>query len=561
MKDQDKTRAQLLDELAQLRRQIATSSHESNHDPGDLSRLASFPEQNPDPVLEIDDHSSITYINPIARKRFPQLPAAGLDHPFFAGLEDTVNQLRQGTVLAYAREHQVAPFIYDQKVTWLPDSRLIRIYAHDITERKQTEEALHQSERKYRGIIENLAGEFYFFTQDMDENTTFIGPSGAEMTGYTQEEFDQLEHHALVPDTPLNREATQHRERLYSGQRPPPYQFEMRHKDGTLHRYEIIRTPVFNDNRQVSGSEGMVRDITASHRAAEELQQANEAAQQAQQQLIEQLEEKLQTAEKLRQIQQQLITQEKMASLGKLVAGVAHEINNPSGVLISALDLIDRCANRMADRIERAPSLEALHNDRQLQKTQALLGTTTDNATQASRRIAHLVKSLRNFAHLDEAEYQVVDISLGLESALALLEPHLPEGVQVDRDLKPLAPTYCAPAQLNQVFMHLLQNARQALTGPGRIELTAYQRDNSIYVRIADTGVGIPPAQLEKIFDFDFNSDQARVKKGFGLFIDFNIVKDHGGEIAIDSQVGEGTVVTVRLLVRMGPDSADAMAD
>jgi|GEM_PF-5726989 PAS domain S-box-containing protein len=552
MDDQNKTRDQLLNELTALRHQLAAS--EDRPDPDNLSRLASFPEQNPDPTLEIDDTGRITYMNPAAQTRFPDLSEVGLDHPFFTGLETILAQLRDGDDQSHVREHRVDAFVYDQKVTWVPGSRLIRIYAHDITERKHTEEALHQSEKKYRRIIENLAGEFYFFSQDMDENTTFIGPSGADMTGYTPEEYAQINHATLVPDTPVNQDAQRHRERILRGERQPPYHFEMRHKDGTLHRYEIVRTPVFDAQQQVIGTEGMVRDITASHRAAEELQQANETAQQAQRQLIDQLEEKLQTAEQMRKIQQQLITQEKMASLGKLVAAVAHEINSPSGALSSAIDVISRCATRIAASLEGAPSLESLRADRQLKTAQDLMHNTTQNAAAASERIAHLVKSLRNFARLDEAEYQVVDIREGLESALALLEPQLEERIEVVKDLAPLSPIYCAPAQLNQVFMHLLQNAQQAIEDAGRITLKTYQQEDSLYIRINDTGSGIPPDQLEQIFDVGFNSGQTRVKASFGLFIDSNIVKEHGGEIKIKSEIGKGTEVTVLLPLRTAAD-------
>jgi signal transduction histidine kinase len=262
------------------------------------------------------------------------------------------------------------------------------------------------------------------------------------------------------------------------------------------------------------------------------------------------LEEKLQTAEQMRKIQQQLITQEKMASLGRLVAGIAHEINNPSGALNSAIDVIGRCAAKIAASIEAASSLESLRGGRQLETAQVLLHDTTQNAAIANERIAHLVRSLKNFAHLDEAEYQVVDIREGLESALTLLAPQLEGRIEIVKDLAPLNPIYCAPAQLNQVFMHLLQNAQQAIEGPGRIILKVHQQEDSIYIYIGDTGSGIPPGQLEKIFDINLNDGQTRVKAGFGLFIDFNIVKEHDGDIKIESEVGKGTEVTVRLPVK-----------
>tara|TARA_Y100000588_G_scaffold282130_1_gene299246 strand:- start:1283 stop:1648 length:366 start_codon:yes stop_codon:yes gene_type:complete len=114
--------------------------------PDDIRRLASFPEQNPDPTLEIDEAGRITYINPAALKRFPDLPQAGLRHVFFAGLEAELEKLRHGGEQTYAREHQAGDFIYDQKLTWVPGSRLVRVYAHDITERKRAEEATQRAQ-------------------------------------------------------------------------------------------------------------------------------------------------------------------------------------------------------------------------------------------------------------------------------------------------------------------------------------------------------------------------------------------------------------------------------
>ena len=117
-------------------------------------------------------------------------------------------------------------------------------------------------------------------------------------------------------------------------------------------------------------------------------------------------------------------------------------------------------------------------------------------------------------------------------------------------------PVYCAPGQLNQVFMHLLKNALQAIEESGEITISTSRADDMVYVRIRDTGVGIPPAQLERIFDFDFQAGDGRIKMGFGLSTDFKIIQDHCGEIQIQSGVGQGTEVTVSLPVKgVGPEA------
>ena len=164
-------------------------------------------------------------------------------------------------------------------------------------------------------------------------------------------------------------------------------------------------------------------------------------------------------------------------------------------------------------------------------------------------RVSGIVASLRNFARLDEAEFQTVDIHEGIESALTLLKGQTSTKVAVVTDFGDIEPIYCAPGLLNQVFMHLLKNALQAIEETGEITISTSRADDMVHVRISDTGVGIPPEQLDRIFDFDFHSGDGRTKMGFGLSTDFKIIQDHGGQIQIESEVGTGTAVTVSLPV------------
>ena len=141
---------------------------------------------------------------------------------------------------------------------------------------------------------------------------------------------------------------------------------------------------------------------------------------------------------------------------------------------------------------------------------------------------------------MDEAEFQTVDIHEGVESALTLLAAQIGDKVTVVREFGDIEPVYCAPGQLNQVFMHLLKNALQAIEGSGTVTISTSRQDNTAFVRIADTGRGIPPEQLERIFDFDFQTTDGRVRMGFGLSTDLKIIQDHHGEIQIESEVGTG---------------------
>ena len=164
-------------------------------------------------------------------------------------------------------------------------------------------------------------------------------------------------------------------------------------------------------------------------------------------------------------------------------------------------------------------------------------------------RVSGIVDSLRHFARLDEAEFQLDDLHGGIDSALTLLGSQIGEHITVRKNYGDIEPIYCSPGQLNQVFMHLLKNALQAIEGSGEINISTFATDAAVCVCvcIGDSGSGIAPERLERIFDFDFHATGQRMKMGFGLSIDYRIVQEHGGEIHIESQVGKGTEVTISL--------------
>jgi len=261
----------------------------------------------------------------------------------------------------------------------------------------------------------------------------------------------------------------------------------------------------------------------------------------------------------LQEAQAQLILQEKMASLGTMVAGFAHEINNPMGAVHSAADVAHRCVTRLEgvlqDEGTGSPELDA-----ECEKTLGILHTNLRVIGQAEERITRLVESLRNFARLDEAELLVADLHEGLDSSLELIGQELGAGIRVRREYGDIQPTFCAAAQINQVFLNVLRNAAQAIaekgagpgpdSEPGEIRIRTGMEDDRIAVRVSDTGTGIPPEQLERIFDLRFSAKSSRVKLGSGLSMAYRIVQEHEGELRLDSEPGEGTEVTILLPVR-----------
>ena len=255
----------------------------------------------------------------------------------------------------------------------------------------------------------------------------------------------------------------------------------------------------------------------------------------------------------LKNTQEQLLMKEKMASLGDLVAGIAHEINNPVGAVKGSVDVAARCVEKAEHVMQDGGLLKSETDHRKLSVTFELLKKNIDVAREAGDRIARIVHSLKNFARLDEAKYQSVNIHEGIESSLTLLGAEIGQRIEIKCHFGDVPPVPCYAGLLNQVFMNLIRNATEAIEGSGRIDITTGlingQPDHRerVSIAIADTGRGIPSERLDKIFDFAFSKSGSRVKMGSGLSTAFNIVQKHQGEILVDSEVGKGSVFEIRL--------------
>lgn len=253
----------------------------------------------------------------------------------------------------------------------------------------------------------------------------------------------------------------------------------------------------------------------------------------------------------LRETQAHLVQSGTIAALGQLVAGVAHEVNSPLGAIRSTNDSLVRALRRLRTALDQESSAD---RDVALKA----IGEASQIIASGSERVAEIVNRLRSFAHLDEAEFKLIDIREGIEDALVLLRHQLADGIQVTRNLDPVPRIACYPRQINQVLVNLLLNAKQAIQDrdteePGEIRVATTARNQHVSVIIRDTGVGIPKEDLGKIFDPGFTTRGVRVGTGLGLAICHRIVTEHKGQIEVDSTVGQGTTVTVTLPTTLTP--------
>lgn len=250
----------------------------------------------------------------------------------------------------------------------------------------------------------------------------------------------------------------------------------------------------------------------------------------------------------LRRTQAQLVHSEKMASLGKLVAGIAHELNTPIGALKSSSEATSRCVESLASFLD-------LEQNRPAGRAVAVARENARIVNEATRRMTALVKSLKSFSRLDEAALQRTDVRAGLDSVLALM-PELEDRVEVVREYGDVPEIVCYAGELNQVFLTILTNAAEAIDGLGTITVRVFGAEDGIRIQISDDGRGIAPEKLDRLFDFDFSVRGPRVKWTSGLATARSIVSKHGGEISAESRPGKGTTFTIDLPFRPHPGPA-----
>ena len=252
-----------------------------------------------------------------------------------------------------------------------------------------------------------------------------------------------------------------------------------------------------------------------------------------------------QALEELRNTQAQLLQDGKMAALGNLVAGIVHELNTPVGAIRSASDVNSRAVDRVRDSLSNGEDEAKVTED--VERMVHLIRANIDNTELATGRIERIVKSLRSFTRLDQSPFQQADIREGIEATLTLLEPEIPERVEIVREFGDVSPVYMYPGEMNQVFMNLISNALQALDGRGTITIGTRAENGSVHVEIADTGRGIPADKIEHLFEPGFTRKYATVRMRTGLYTSNHIVRNHLGELKVDSVMGSGTTFRISI--------------
>jgi signal transduction histidine kinase len=319
--------------------------------------------------------------------------------------------------------------------------------------------------------------------------------------------------------------------------------------------------PLRDHDQQVIGAIVTLQDVTQAHRTEEELTRRLEQMVEvrsaemraAQEELHQRFDELQQTNQKLAQAQNQLLQSDKMASIGQLAAGVAHEINNPVGFVSSNLhtlrqyvasllqlaDAYGRCSQPADDGAAR--ELRAVLKAVELDYLKDDLPQLLDESADGLARVKKIVQDLKDFSRVDQSDWQQADLNAGLESTLNVVLHEVKYKAQIVRRLQPLPLVLCLAGQLNQVFMNLIVNASQAISGSGTITLSSGAVHDWAWVQVDDTGSGMSDEVMRRIFEPFYTTKQVGQGTGLGLSLSFSIVQRHGGVIQVRSQPGAGS--------------------
>jgi len=311
--------------------------------------------------------------------------------------------------------------------------------------------------------------------------------------------------------------------------------------EGGRRHFELLS----NELKQIGSDE--IRGVVVTIHETTELLKMNEKLQQA--------------YAELQQSQAQIFQQEKMASIGQLAAGVAHEINNPMGFISSNLSTMGKYMEKinsfeaaMIEAVQGKGDEELLASMKDLRKKLKIdfiledIKSLLDESRDGAERVRRIVQDLKSFSHVDEAECKPASINECLDTTLNMLRNEIKYIADVEREFDPDLPMLlCFPQQINQVFMNVLVNSAHAIEGHGLIKIKTLRESDDIVVRISDTGKGIAPENLTRIFEPFFTTKEVGKGTGLGLSISYDIIKKHGGLMTVESEVGVGTTFTVRL--------------
>jgi len=398
------------------------------------------------------------------------------------------------------------------------EARLVELEGAE-KKRLQVENELRESQKLYRALIETaFAG---IGITDVEENLTFANPALGDIMGYGVDELIGINLSRFVEGEEYNRYQELTEQRLQGFRNA--YETRVRRRDGSLINVLISGSPLADEDGEFIGVLTVVFDITELRRAEQELERNKRA-------YTDQLEAMVrERTNQLEEAQAKLIQSAKLAAVGQLAAGVAHEINNPVGVLLMKLKFLLSVAKR--------------------ENLTAKAMATLDIAVEQAGRIADIVQDLLNFSRTPTDRPQSLNLNERIHSSLRLSHRLLTDRrIDLHLDLCEELPSVLGdPVEFEQVLINLLNNAVEAMADGGELHLASHAEAGQVVISLRDTGEGIEAEDLGSIFDPFFTTKNFGEGTGLGLSISYGIVQKMGGSIEVESELGSGAVFHIRL--------------
>jgi len=255
---------------------------------------------------------------------------------------------------------------------------------------------------------------------------------------------------------------------------------------------------------------------------------------------------------KIKETQTQLVHSAKMASLGQLVAGVAHELNNPIGFMYSNVSFLSKYVKQLIsiiDNAEKDPnSIKTLISESDYEYIKKDIDRVVESFREGSQRTRDIVMDLRSFSRLEEAKLKESSLEEGIDSTIKLLKTDIKNRVKINKSYLPVGKVLCYPSQLNQVFMNLISNALQAIDKQGEITIsTGYTNEGDVEIKIKDTGSGMSEEVVQRIFEPFYTTKDVGSGTGLGLSLSYGIIQKHNGDIYVKSEPGLGAEFIIHL--------------
>lgn len=435
-----------------------------------------------------------------------------------------------------------------------------QVLQRDIEERTKIQENLAKTGGRLQYLVDNTPAIIYTSVPSGDFKITFVSENLTRVLGYEPQELlneNDFWFNHIHPDDVSGIFSTLP---YLFVEEQQAYEYRFRHKDNSY-------VWVHDTLRMVRDSAGGALEIIGSMTDITQRKQIEHALQ-------EEKEQQKSLIKQLQEAQSQLLQSEKMASIGQLAAGVAHEINNPVGYVSSNLGSLQKYIEdlfqvvHMYEATEHfiepdKPSWEKIQS---LKKQVDIKFLETDIAELIKeslggvRRVREIVQDLKDFSHVDEAEWQVVDLHKGLDSTLNIAHNEIKYKANVIKEYGGIPLVECLASQLNQVFMNLLVNAAQSIESQGIIIIRTGMKDEWVWVEVSDNGKGIPPENMNRIFEPFFTTKPVGKGTGLGLSLSYGILKKHGGHCEVHSEIGKGTSFKVWLPVSQSTNKGHVIA-